>query len=108
MAQVPHFTPAAQPARVHRRSSFSAPFGVPLGDLGLLTTLIMSTAVAVGAFFLATFVAILVLLATGSSGHPVDYAMSYRRIGLPIGIVAGVLAFAYLGTLWMRRILRRA
>lgn len=68
----------------------------------------MSVALALAAFFLTTFVAILVFLATTSAQHTPDFALSYRRFGLPAGIVVGVLAFAYLGTLWTRRMLRRS
>jgi hypothetical protein len=38
----------------------------------------------------------------------VDFTLSYRRIGLPVGLVVLVVALAYLGTVWVRRQIRRA
>ena len=91
------------------RDALAHPFGVPLGDLGWLASLIMGLATGFAAFFLATFVAIVVLLITSSVSHrAVDYALSYRRVGLPVGVFIGVLALAYLGLLWFRRVVRRA
>ena len=90
-------------------SRFNTPFGVPLGDLGWFATLVMSLALGAAAFFLATFVAIMVLLFTsGATHHAADYALSYRRVGAPAGTVVGVLTLVYLGTLWVQRIVRRA
>ena len=84
-------------------------FGVPVGDLGLFTSLIMGTAIGFAAFFAATFVGIISLLVYNTaSHHAIDYSFAYKRFGLPIGLVALFVAYAYLGTLWTRRILRRA
>ena len=43
-----------------------------------------------------------------SSGHAADYTISYRLIGLPVGILLGVASLGYLGTFWVKRILRKA
>lgn len=84
-------------------------FGVPLGDLGWFTTLLMSFASGFGAFFLGTFCGIVSILIYNTSGHhAVDYALSYRRVGLPAGLVVLVVVLGYLGTLWVRRITRKA
>lgn len=83
-------------------------FGVPVGDLGWFTSLIMSVAVGFAAFFLATFAGIVTILLLSSTGHRgLDYAWSYRRAGLPVGLVVMALAMVYLGSLWVRRQLRR-
>ncbi len=83
-------------------------FGVPLGDLGWFASLLMSFAVGFAAFFAATFVAILgVLFYNTATHHAVDFALTYKRVGLPVGLVVLVLALAYLGTLWVRRQFRR-
>lgn len=96
-------------ARARADAGFSAPFGIPLGDLGWFATLVMSVALGAAAFFVATFVAIFALLFTsGATHHAANYALSYRRVGMPVGLVVGVLTLLYLGTLWMRRITRRA
>lgn len=83
-------------------------FGVPLGDLGWFATLLMSFAVGFAAFFAATFVAIFgVLFYNTATHHAVDFALTYKRVGLPVGSLVLVLTLAYLGTLWVRRQLRR-
>jgi hypothetical protein len=83
-------------------------FGVPLGDLGWFTSLLMSFAIGFAAFFGATFFAIFgVLIYNTAMHHAVDFAVTYRRVGLPVGVAMLVLALGYLGTLWVRRQLRR-
>jgi hypothetical protein len=83
-------------------------FGVPLGDLGWFTTLLMSFALGFAAFFAATFCAIFAILFYNTvTHHAVDFALTYRRVGLPVGLLVLVLALGYLGTLWVRRQIRR-
>ena len=84
-------------------------FGIPVGDLGWFSSLLIGLALGFLAFFIATFCAIFTVLFLNSFAHQsLDYALTYRRIGLPIGIVVAILALSYLGTLWVRRQLRRA
>ena len=84
-------------------------FGVPLGDLGWFTTLLMSFALGFAAFFAATFCAIFgILFYNTVTHHAVDFALSYRLVGLPVGLVVVVAALGYLGALWVRRQFRRA
>jgi hypothetical protein len=84
-------------------------FGVPLGDLGWFASLLMGLATGFAAFFAATFCGIVGILLVNTVGHGnVDYAYSYVRVGLPVGLVAGVIALGYLGMLWVKRITRRA
>src|ERR1700751_2307892 len=84
-------------------------FGVPLGGLGWFASLLMSFAVAFAAFFAATFFAIFgVLIYNTATHHAVDFALTYKRVGLPVGLVVLVMALGYLGTLWVRRQLRRS
>ncbi len=83
-------------------------FGVPLGDLGLLTTLLMSAATGFAAFFAATFCAIISLLFYKvATGRMPDFTLTYKWVGLPAGIAVLVLTLAYLGTLWIKRKLRK-
>lgn len=83
-------------------------FGVPLGDLGWFAILLMSFAIGFAAFFAATFFAIFgVLIYNTVTHHAVDFAATYRLVGLPVGAFVLALALAYLGTLWVRRQLRR-
>ena len=83
-------------------------FGVPLGELGLFTSVIMGLASGFAAFFLATFLGILFILIANAGAHQtLDYAWSYKRIGLPVGLGVAVVALGYLGMLWIRRQVRR-
>jgi hypothetical protein len=84
-------------------------FGIPLGDLGWFTSLVMSFALGFAAFFAATFFAIFgVLIYNAVTHHAVDFALTYKRVGLPVGVLVLVVTLGYLGTLWVRRQLRKA
>jgi len=84
-------------------------FGVPLGDLGWFGSLLIGVASGFLSFFAATFCAIFaILIYNGATHSAVDFALSYRRIGFPIGVTVMVLALGYLGTLWFKRLLRRS
>lgn len=84
-------------------------FGVPLGDLGWFTSLVMSVALGFLAFFAATFCAIVSVLFYNTATHrAIDFALTYRRVGLPVGVLVLLVSLGYLGTLWVRRHLRKA
>ncbi len=83
-------------------------FGIPMGDLGLFASLLMGTATGFAAFFAATFLGIVFIMVYNSNSHnKIDFSYSYLRVGLPVGVLALVVALGYLGTLWVRRITRR-
>lgn len=83
-------------------------FGIPLGDLGWFQSLLMGVATGFAAFFAATFCAIVTLLVYFTVTHrPVDFAISYKRVGLPVGLVVGTIALLYLAIQWSRRMARR-
>ena len=91
-----------------RKSGPGYLFGVPLGDLGWFTSLLMSFALGFAAFFATTFFAIFgVLIYNTVMHHAVDFALTYKRVGLPVGLLVLVVALGYLGTLWVRRQLRK-
>jgi hypothetical protein len=105
------FQPAAQNSQAspHADRQPGTLFGVPVGDLGWFTTLLMGFASAFAAFFAATFCGIVTILIYNTATHgTIDYALSYKVVGLPIGLLALAVALGYLGTLWFRRIFRRA
>jgi len=78
--------------------------GIPLGDLGWFQSLLIGTALGMACFFASTFCAIMGFLVYLSvTHHPVDFALTYRVIGFPIGLVVLVVSYAYLGFLWIRR-----
>lgn len=91
-----------------QRSGAGYLFGVPFGDLGLFATLLMSLASGFAAFFAATFLGIVSLLVYNTAmHHTADYAISYRLVGLPVGLLVLAVVTMYLGSLWIRRKLRR-
>jgi hypothetical protein len=84
-------------------------FGIPLGDLGWFGSLLIAVASGFLAFFASTFLAIVVVLIDNSATHAnIDFAVTYRRVGLPVGLTVLIVASAYLGSLWFKRILRRS
>ncbi len=84
-------------------------FGVPLGDLGWLSSLLMSFALGFAAFFAATFCAIIgTLFYNTATHHAIDFSLTYKRVGLPVGLLVLVVTLGYLGTLWVRRQLHKA
>src|SRR5271154_6416927 len=105
MAQASQNRTASSP----RTSGAGYLFGVPLGDLGLFASLLMSFALGFAAFFAATFCAIFgILFYNPAPHHSVDFALTSTRFGLPAGVLVLVIALGYLGTLWIRRKLRKA
>ena len=84
-------------------------FGIPLGDLGWFGTLLIALASGFLTFFATTFCAIFGILIYNTVTHSaVDYAFSYRRIGLPCGLAVLAFASMYLAWLWIRRVFRRS
>ena len=69
----------------------------------------MSFALGFMAFFTATFCAIIGTLFYSTVTHrTVDFALTYKRVGLPVGLSVLVATLGYLGMLWVRRHLRKA
>ena len=96
------------PHDVARARTEGVLFGIPLGDLGWFSTLLMGFATGFAAFFLTTFLSIMALLFYRiSSGRNPDFAIAYRDIGFPIGVVVLISALGYLSVLYARRMRRR-
>ena len=84
-------------------------FGVPLGDLGWFSSLLMAFASGFAAFFAVTFVSIITILILNTQlHHHVDFSLAYKRFGLSAGIAVLTIALLYLATLWSRRQLRKS
>jgi hypothetical protein len=93
---------SAQVGRPSRRF-----LGFPLEGFGLFTSFLLTLATGFFTFFAATFLAIIGLLFwNGVGNHSVNYADSYRYVGLPAGLIALVTAFVVFGSLWLRNKLR--
>jgi putative Ca2+/H+ antiporter (TMEM165/GDT1 family) len=84
-------------------------FGVPIGGLGWFATILMGTAAGFIAFFAGTFLGIIGITIADAIGHGgIDYAISYRWVGFPLGVVVMLLSLALLITLRVRRSVRRS
>jgi hypothetical protein len=92
---------------MHRPGGKSV-FGFPLEGFGLFSSLLLSFASAFFTFFASTCIAIFSLLAWNVIGrHSVDYADTYRYVGLPAGLVVLAIALPFFFTLWVRAKLRK-
>ncbi len=79
--------------------------GAPVGDFSVFQTLLISAALGVASFFAATFCAIMTILVLTQAGHmKIDFAIAYKYVGLPVGILMLVATSIYLGTLLVMRL----
>jgi hypothetical protein len=78
-------------------------FGIPLGDLGILTSALMAFTVGFLSFFLFTFVSIAGIMIYNGMGHQLDYAVGYKYFAFPAACVVLAISLTYFGTLWLRR-----
>jgi hypothetical protein len=96
-------------ARARREGTL---LGIPLGDLGWFSSLLMGLATGFAAFFLTTFLAIVgFLIYVSVTGRPMDSVhieRAYRDIGFPVGVAVMVLALGYLGVQWSKRMARKS
>ncbi len=80
-------------------------FKIPIGKLGLLSSLLIGGACGFLVFFATFFLAIVGVViydaATGTSMLNLD--ISYRYIAAPVGILAMLVSLTYLLTVWVRR-----
>jgi hypothetical protein len=75
--------------------------------MGWFASLLMAVATGFMAFFASTFFAIVFILIDNTATHnSIDFALSYRRVGFPIGVAVMTVALAYMATLWFKRIVR--
>jgi hypothetical protein len=82
--------------------------GFPLEGFGFFTSLLLSFAAAFFTFFATTFIAIFSLLIwNAGASHKIDFADTYRYVGLPAGILMLIIALPYFGTLWIKAKLRK-
>jgi hypothetical protein len=71
---------AAEPAAGSGPAGGGRFFGIPLGDFGFFTSVLMAFTVGFLSFFLFTFLAIFGIMIYNGMGHQVDYAASYKYI----------------------------
>lgn len=88
-------TTVAQPARL---------LGIPLGDFGFFSAILLTLATGFLAFFASCFLAIISLLFWNTLGHhAVNYADCYRYVAFPTGLVVLVFGFVFFTGTWLRR-----
>ena len=88
-------TSATQPAKL---------LGIPLGDFGFFSAILLSLASGFLTFFASCFVAIIALLCWNLFGHhQINYADSYRYVAFPLGIIVLVCALVFFTGTWLRR-----
>ena len=78
-------------------------FGIPLGDLGPFTSLLMACTLGFLSFFLFTFLGIIGVTIYNGMGHHLDYSASYKYFALPAGCCILVVSLVFFATLWLRR-----
>ena len=78
-------------------------FGIPLGDFGFFSSILMALTLGFLSFFLFTFLAIIGLMIYNGMGHQVDYASSYKYISFPIGCVVLAASLIFFVSIWLRR-----
>lgn len=78
-------------------------FGIPLGDLGPIISLLMACTLGFLSFFLFTFLGIVGISIYNAMGHHVDYAASYKFFALPAGSLVLIVSLGFFATLWLRR-----
>jgi hypothetical protein len=78
-------------------------FGVPLGDFGFISSLLLALTAGFLTFFLTTFLAIIGIMIYNGMGHSMNYADSYKLISFPIACVMLAASLIFFATLWLRR-----
>jgi hypothetical protein len=89
--------------RVQSPQTETRVFGIPLGDLGFFTSLLMALTVGFLSFFLFTFLAIVGVGIWNGMGHHVDFADTYKYISFPAACVVLAASLIFFGSLWVRR-----
>lgn len=80
-------------------------FKIPIGKLGLLSSLLMGGACGFIVFFVTFFLSIVGMMIYDAATHTsmVNLDISYRFIAAPVGLVAMAISLSYLLTVWLRR-----
>lgn len=80
-------------------------FGVPIGKLGLLSSVLIGTACGLIVFFATFFFSIIgmVIYDTSTGRSMANLNLAYRNIAAPVGILAMLVCLVYLIGGWARR-----
>ena len=80
-------------------------FKIPIGKLGLLSSLLMGGACGFIVFFVTFFLAIVgvTIYDAATNTSMLNLNVSYLYIAAPVGLLAMAISLAYLLTVWVRR-----
>lgn len=88
-------TATAQPAKL---------LGIPLGEFGFFSALLLALASGFLTFFASCFLTIIGLLFWNTLSHSaINYADSYRYVAAPAGLLVFVVALFFFTGTWLRR-----
>ena len=88
-------TATVQPAKL---------LGIPFGEFGFFSALLLALASGFLTFFATCFLAIIALLFWNTLSHSaINYADSYRYVAAPAGLLVLVLALFFFTCTWLRR-----
>jgi hypothetical protein len=91
-----------------RRGAEGRIFGFPLEGFSLFQSLLMALASAFLTFFATTCISIFAIMAWNVlGGHSVNYADTYRYVGLPASVVVLIVALPLFLVLWVRGKVRK-
>lgn len=110
MAETPNASRPNIMARTHSiQPDYTGPrlFGAPVGDFSAFQTVMASIAAGAAFFFIGTFLGIIGLAILGAVQHHMqDFSLSYRWVGLPLGLLMMFVTGLYLGSILIRRMTR--
>ncbi len=88
-----------------RRNQDATIFKIPVGKLGLLSSILMGGACGFIVFFATFFLAIIGMTIYDAATHTsmLNLNISYLYIAAPVGLLAMAVSLAYLLTVWVRR-----
>ncbi|HZC44675.1 MAG TPA: hypothetical protein VE195_10895 [Acidobacteriaceae bacterium] len=80
-------------------------FKIPIGKLGLLSSILMGGACGFIVFFVTFFLAIvgMMIYDAATNTSMLNLNISYLYIAAPVGLLAMAISLAYLLTVWVRR-----
>jgi hypothetical protein len=95
---------AADPSSDPRKQDVTI-FKIPIGKLGLLSSVLMGGACGFIVFFVTFFLAIvgMMIYDTATRTSMLNLDISYRYIAAPVGLLAMAISLTYLLTVWIRR-----